>query len=448
MTRTFWIESLGCPKNEVDGETIESLLLDQGYEAAPDRAGADLLVLNTCGFIQPAKQESIEELFELVRLKGQDGGKKIVVCGCLAQRYPDELWKKIPEVDAVLGIGEIAHAGSVCASVLKGERILRVGTPGTGDGIRESRRSPKGRPFAYVKIADGCDNRCSYCAIPAIRGRFRSKKPDLILKEARQLVEQGVKEINLVAQDTTLYGVDLPGNTRLPGLLSSLSRIPGLTWIRLLYAHPAHFTDELIDEMSSHPRVCKYVDLPLQHISDEILKKMNRKVTRKKVEQLILKLREKIPGLTLRTSFIVGSPGETRKHFQELLGFVEQARFEKLGVFAYSREEGTRAYRFKAQVPSRVKQERLDRLMLAQQRIAFEHNREKIGKILTVLIDDRSQDGNGLIAGRSEGEAPEVDGVILVRGDNLKPGLLVKAKVVSQRDYDLVAEIQKEVRHG
>ena len=448
MTRTFWIESLGCPKNEVDGEAIEGFLRDQGYEAARDRAGADLLVLNTCGFIQPAKQESIGELFELVRLKGQDGAKKIIVCGCLAQRYPDELWKKIPEVDAVVGIGEIAQVGSVCASVLKGERVLRVGTPGTSDGIRESRRNPKGRPFAYIKIADGCDNRCSYCAIPAIRGSFRSKKPGCILEEARQLAEQGVKEINLVAQDTTFYGVDLPGEARLPKLLSSLSRIPELVWIRLLYAHPAHFTDELIDQIAANPKVCKYVDLPLQHVSDEILKNMNRKVTRKRVEQLISKLRERIPGLTLRTSFIVGFPGENKKHFEELLGFVEQARFEKLGVFAYSREEGTRAYRFKTQVPSRVKQERLDRLMLAQQRIAFENNREKVGKTLTVLIDGRSQDGDGLFAGRSEGEAPEVDGVVLMRGDHLKPGLLVKARVVSYRDYDLVAETQKEVRHG
>lgn len=448
MAGTVWIENLGCPKNEVDGERMEDLLVRKGYQITENRSRADVLILNTCGFIQPAKEESIEELFNLVKLKAQGGGRKIIVCGCLAQRYPSELWNRIPEVDAVVGIGEIDKLPLVCSTVLRGKRVLRVGTPEKGDGIRAMRRDPKGSPFAYIKIADGCDNRCSYCAIPMIRGGFRSKRLKHILEEARQLAEQGVREINLVAQDTTLYGIDLYGEGKLPKLLSSLSQIGKLRWIRLLYTHPAHFTDELIDQIASNPKVCKYVDLPLQHVSDEILKRMNRKVSRTKVKQLISKLKESIPGLTLRTSFIVGFPGETRKHFRELLEFVEEVRFDRLGAFAYWREEGTKAYGFKPQVSSKVKQERLDLLMLAQQRIAFEKNRDRIGKTLTVLIDTQSDDGNGHFVGRSEAEAPEVDGIILVRGNHLKPGQMVKARIMSHWDYDLVAETAKEAKHG
>jgi ribosomal protein S12 methylthiotransferase len=436
MVRTFWIENLGCPKNEVDGEIIQGSLLDQGYRQALDRTGADVLILNTCGFIQPAKEESLNELFDLVRLKAQNAGKKIIVCGCLAQRYPNELRNRIPEIDGILGIGEIAHAGSVCASVLKGEKVFRVGTPGTGDGIRRPRRSPKGRPFAYIKIADGCDNRCSYCAIPAIRGNFRSKKPEFILEEARQLAEQGVKEVNLVAQDTTSYGVDLYGRPELPELLVSLSRIPKLAWIRLLYAHPAHFTEGLIDQIAANPSVCKYVDLPLQHISDEILKKMNRKVTRRKVEQLIFKLRESVPGLTLRTSFIIGFPGEKEKHFRELLRFVEQVQFDKMGAFSYSREEGTKAYNLKGQVSSKIKQDRLDRLMLAQQGIVFKKNRDKIGETVSVLIEGRSQENHDWFVGRTQAEAPEVDGMIMVQGQGIKIGQLIDVKITNCSAYD------------
>jgi ribosomal protein S12 methylthiotransferase len=448
MTTNVWIENLGCPKNEVDGESIEVILQEEGFHITRNEIQADILILNTCGFIQPAKEESLEELFKLVALKSRYRNKKIIVCGCLAQRYPHELWSKIPEVDAVVGIGEIDKLPLVCSTLLSGERVLKVGTPHRDDGIRRMRRNPKGSPFAYIKIADGCDNRCSYCAIPGIRGGFRSKRSTNILREARQLSEQGVKEIILVAQDTTLYGTDLYGETRLPQLLSSLSRIPELEWIRLLYTHPAHFTDELIEQIATNPKVCKYVDLPLQHISDEILTKMNRKVTRKKVEQLIMSLREKIPAVSLRSSFIVGFPGEKKRHFEELLEFVEAVKFDKLGAFAYWREEGTNAWGFKGQVASHVKQTRLDQLMLIQQRIAFEKNREKIGRTLSVLIDAPPEDGDRLFVGRSQAEAPEVDGMILVKASELKPGLFVQARVVDHRGYDLVAETIEEVKHG
>ncbi|KPL00948.1 MAG: hypothetical protein AMJ91_02505 [candidate division Zixibacteria bacterium SM23_73_3] len=440
MRKTVYLESLGCPKNEVDGERMEVLLLKRGYKITQDENRADILILNTCGFIQSAKEESIEELFNLITLKNQDRKKKIILCGCLAQRYGEELWSKVPELDALFGISEIDKVDSVCLSVLEGEKIFKVSQPDKNNGVGKTKRTAPKYPYAYVKIADGCDNLCSYCVIPMIRGGFRSKRLEDILEETSQLVENGAKEINLVAQDTTLYGVDLYGKKRLPQLLASLSQISGLKWIRLLYTHPAHFSAELIDQIASNSKVCKYVDLPLQHISGEILSQMNRRVTKKKVRQLIFKLRGKIPDLTLRTSFIVGFPGERDKHFEELLKFVEEVRFDKLGAFPYSREEGAKAFNFKGQLSFKLKQERLDQLMLAQQRIVFEKNQAKIGKTLTVLIDAKSKEGNGYFLGRSQAEAPEVDGVILVKGDRAKIGQFVKAKIVDWCDYDLIGE--------
>ncbi|MGB8656911.1 MAG: 30S ribosomal protein S12 methylthiotransferase RimO [Candidatus Zixiibacteriota bacterium] len=440
MRKTVWIESLGCPKNDVDGETMQSRLVREGYKITPDQDQADILILNTCGFIQSAKEESIEKILQLIALKKQDQRKKIVVCGCLAQRYPKELRKELPEVDAFLGISKIDEVTSVCSAVLTGERVFRVGRPARSNGQEEVGRLKQRVPYAYIKIADGCDNRCTYCSIPSIRGRFRSRRTENLLDEAAQLSEEGVKEVILVAQDTTLYGVDLYGEKRLPQLLSSLSGIRGIRWIRLLYAHPAHLSDELIDQMASNPKVCRYVDLPLQHISDEILSRMNRKVTREKVEQLIFRLREKIPDLTLRTSFIVGFPGERKEHFEELVRFVEQIRFDRLGAFPYSREEGTKAYSFAGQLSSRQKQERLDQLMLTQQRIAFEKNETKIGKTFDVLIDNESEARQGLLVGRSQAEAPEVDGVILVKGNQPNAGRFAKVKITDVCDYDLMGQ--------
>lgn len=440
MSKTVWIQTLGCPKNEVDGERMSGILREEGYRITADQDKADILVLNTCGFIQSAKEESIVEIFNLIALKNQSRKKKIIVCGCLAQRYPKELWHKLPEIDGLFGLAEMDLVGSVCSSVLKGRRIYRVRQPVKSDGHREVARSDQERPYAYIKIADGCDNRCSFCAIPTIRGKFRSRKIESILNEASQLAEKGVKEIDIVAQDTTRYGLDLYRKKKLPQLLSSLSSIPKLKWIRLLYAHPAHFTDELTDLIASNPKVCKYVDLPLQHISDEILTRMGRKVKRKEIERLIYGLKQQIPGLTLRTSFIVGFPGERKVHFEELLEFVEEIEFDKLGAFAYSREEGTKAYNFKPQIPAKQRQERLDQLMFTQQRIVMEKNQAKIGKTFPVLIDTRSEGGEGYYAGRSQAEAPEVDGVIVVRGDHIKIGNLHKVRIVDYCDYDLIGK--------
>jgi ribosomal protein S12 methylthiotransferase len=445
MSKAVWIENLGCPKNEVDGERMEYLLSSKGFRIVPDPNQADILILNSCGFIQEAKEESLEELFRLLTLKREDEKKKVILCGCLAQRYPGELWNKLPELDGLFGIKEIEQVDHVCSSVLKGGRKFSVDSPQRWNSVGKMKRGVQRMPFAYLKIADGCDNRCSYCAIPDIRGAFRSKRMAHITDEAEQLAETGVKEIDLIAQDTTLYGWDLYAEKKLSQLLSSLSRIPRLKWIRLLYTHPAHFSDELIDQIASNPKVCKYVDLPLQHISDEILKRMNRKVTRKEIKKLITKLKERIPHVTLRTSFIVGFPGEKKKHFEELLKFIEEIRFDKLGAFSYSREDKTRAYKFKGQLSSRVKQERLDQLMLIQQKIAFQKNKDKVGKVMTVLVDSKSEQQEGYYIGRSQSEAPEVDGMVMVYGDGIKPGNFIKVKVMDWSDYDLIAQTQKEV---
>ena len=443
MSCKVYIESLGCPKNEVDGESMASLLCKEGYQMTENKEEADILILNTCGFIDSAKEESVNQIIELVCLKNEDRRKKIIVSGCLAQRYHKDLEEELPEIDAFLGIGDIDKIDQVCSLVLKNKKTCMVSLPKVSYNHRRIKRLDQNRPFAYIKIADGCDNLCSYCAIPSIRGRFRSKRVEDILEEARKLVDYGVKEINLVAQDTTLYGSDIYGERKLPHLLVLLSEIPELKWIRLLYTHPAHFSDELIEVVASNPKVCKYLDLPLQHISDDILAQMNRKVKRRDVEQLIFKLKEKIPDLTLRTSFIVGFPGEEKKHFAELLEFVEEIGFDNLGAFPYSREEGTKAYHFKGQVSSKLKHQRLDQLMLAQQEIAFEKNQTKIGKTLTVLIDAKSKEGSGYFLGRSQGEAPEVDGVILVKSNSLKIGEFARVKITDYCDYDLVAEVVK-----
>ena len=441
MSYKVYIESLGCPKNEVDGESMASLLCEKGYQMTEDKKEADILILNTCGFIDSAKEESIDEIFNLICLKNMNKEKKIIVSGCLTQRYPEELWNNIPEIDGLLGIGDIFKVNKLCSSVLEGKRLSLVSFPEKNNGKIKIKRKAQNKAYAYIKIADGCDNHCSYCAIPNIRGRFRSKRIEDILKEARQLVDCGIKEINLVAQDTTLYGTDIYGEKKLPRLLLLLSEIPKLKWIRILYTHPAHFSDELIEVVASNPKVCKYIDLPLQHISDEILAQMNRKVKRRDVERLIFKLREKIPDLTLRTTFIVGFPGEKKKHFEELVEFVERTKFDKLGAFPYSKEEETPAYNFKGQLSSKLKHQRLDQLMLTQQRVAFEENQSKIGKTLTVLIDAKSKENNGYFLGRSQAEAPEVDGIILVKGNNLKIGEFVKVKIVDYCEYDLLGDI-------
>jgi len=434
---------LGCPKNDLDAEVIQAQLQSSGFELTEEKDKAEIFIVNTCGFIEQAKKESIEAILELSRFKNGSNGKKIVVTGCLAQRYDSELWKSMPEVDGILGLNEIDNISKLCSEVITGNRVSFISPLPEEYEEKVERRDPQALPYAYLRIADGCDNLCAYCSIPQIRGRYRSRKIENILVEAKSLAENGVKEINLVAQDTTLYGQDIYGEQRLPELLSLLSKIEEIEWIRLLYTHPAHYTGKLIKEITANKKVCKYLDLPLQHISDKLLYLMGRKVTRKEIQRLIKTLKNKIPDLVLRTTFIVGFPGEGDEEFEELLNFVEEQRFDRLGAFTYSREERTEAFNLKEHLSFKEKEKRVDKLMTLQQGIAFEKNEKRVGEKVKVLIESKANDfpgKNEYYIGRSQKEAPEIDGVILVKGRNLKIGDLLEVKITGWKGYDLIGE--------
>lgn len=436
--KSISIITLGCPKNEVDSDSMRWHLFESGYELTEDLEDADVFVINTCGFIDQAKAESLDQIWEIVRLKGGDKSKKLIVAGCLAQRYPDQLFKEIPEIDAILGIAEIKNIGKVCDQIRKNRRIGLISPPKKEQDHEMLKRVIPDRPFAYLRIADGCNNHCSYCSIPLIRGPYRSRSIESILAEAELAARKGIKEINLIAQDTTLYGIDIYGKPQLPKLLSSLCEIPEIEWIRLLYTHPAHYSDELIETIASDPKICNYLDMPLQHVSDRILSLMNRKVTKKQIIRLIEKIRKEIPHLTLRTTFLVGFPGETESDFNELLDFVEEMRFDRVGIFPYSREEDTEAHDLKPQIPSKKKQDRWDRLLLLQQKISLEKNKSRVGRKVKVLVQGKSEE-NGFF-GRSEAEAPEIDGLIYVKGQKLKAGGFAKVNITKALDYDLIGE--------
>jgi ribosomal protein S12 methylthiotransferase len=429
--------NLGCPKNEVDGAVMLSYLKEAGFIICPNEKDADILIINTCGFILPAKEESLGEIFKALELKKKFKNKKVVVAGCLAQRYSNDLRNEFGEVDGFVGIGDLKSIVSVCKKVLSDKKAFQLSSLSKTFPQVPHQLSLEKKPYAYLKIADGCDNRCSYCAIPLIRGRFRSRPMGQIINEAKFLANNGVKEINLVAQDTTFYGMDLHKKKRLSELLSRLSEIEKIKWIRLLYTHPAHYSDELISVIASNPKVCKYLDLPLQHISDEILKLMRRKVTKAQVEKLIQKLRERIPHLTLRTSFIVGFPGETKRDFSELLDFVQKIRFEKMGAFPYSKEEDTLASGFSGQVKEKNKQQRLDELMSVQQKIAFEINEKRIGEKEVVLVESKEEE---FFCARSQAEAPEVDNLIFLKEKKFEIGEFYCVEIKESWGYDLRGE--------
>ncbi len=435
---------LGCPKNDLDAEVIQAQLQSSGFELTEEKDKAEIFIINTCGFIEQAKKESIKAVLELSRFKNGSNGKKIVVTGCLAQRYNSELWESMPEVDGILGLNEIDNISKLCSEVITGNRVSFISPLPREYEEKIERRALQTFPYAYLRIADGCDNFCAYCSIPQIRGRYRSRKIENILVEAKSLAENGVKEINLVAQDTTLYGQDIYGEQRLPELLSLLSKIEGIEWIRLLYTHPAHYNGKLIKEIAANKKTCKYLDIPLQHISDKLLYLMGRKIDRKKIQRLIKTLKNKIPDLVLRTTFIVGFPGEGEEEFEELLNFVEEQRFDRLGAFTYSREERTEAFNLKEHLSFKEKEKRVDKLMTLQQGIAFEKNEKRVGEKVKVLIESKTNDFSGkneYYIGRSQKEAPEIDGVILVKGKNLKIGDFSEVKITGWKDYDLIGEV-------
>ncbi len=435
--------SLGCPKNQLDTEVMLHEVATAGYEITPEETEADVVIINTCGFIESAKKEAIDNILDIAWLKKHRSLRAIVVTGCLAERYRESILEEFPEVDAVLGVGSIHNIVEAIEAVTvnkkKGSKVkyssfedkekVRLG----GDRILTTPEYS-----AYLKIAEGCDNRCAYCAIPSIRGRFRSRPMEDIVEEAKQLEALGVRELNIVAQDITRYGLDLFGEYKLSELLRKITDATSIPWIRLLYCYPDKITNELVAEMRDNPRILKYIDLPIQHISDHMLMAMNRHGDGAMVRGVIKKLRSEIPDIVIRTTLIAGFPGETEEDFCELCEFVREARFEHLGVFPYSREEGTPAYDFDEQIEEQVKQDRADMIMREQLDINTQNNEARIGKTITVLCEDYDPVA-GVHFGRSSADAPEIDGKVYFRSERrIAPGSFVRVKVRRVLDYDLM----------
>ena len=441
------VVSLGCSKNLVDSETMLGLIHEENYEITNDPSEAEIIIVNTCGFIESAKEESINTILQMAEYKKSGSCKYIIVTGCLSQRYAEELFSELPEADAIAGVEVYDEIGSIIKRVMKGERFIML-ERSKPDVIYTSKETFLPRILttpsytAYLKIAEGCDNCCSYCAIPKIRGPYRSKPMEQVLKEAKALADNGVKELIVVAQDTTRYGEDLPGGKLLlADLLKELNKIESLKWIRVMYCYPNNFTDELIETFASLDKVCKYVDLPLQHASNRLLASMNRYDTREEVETLLAKLRKRIPEIVIRTTFIVGFPGETDADFEELKEFVEQQRFENAGVFAYSQEEGTVAGAMPNQIPDEIKQERYHELMALQAQISEEIHKDTEGQTLEVLVEGIEEDGSGLHYGRSYREAPDIDGLVFIENPgDIKPGCFVKVNILQGFTYESVGE--------
>jgi len=433
--------SLGCSKNLVDTENMLGILKEHGIEITNDPAEADILIVNTCAFIQSAKEESITTILNMAEYKESGRCRSLIVAGCLGQRYKQELLDDMPEADAIIGTGSWSRIMEAVEETLKGNRVVITGD----DQVLYDEHTPRIRTTpgytAYVKIAEGCDNRCAFCAIPMIRGRFRSRTIDDIRDEVENLTEQGVKEVILIAQDSTNYGLDLYGHPALADLLRELCKIEKLKWIRTLYCYPKFFTDELIDVYAKEPKICKYVDLPLQHAHDSVLRSMRRPDTQEQMRVLLKKLRDRIPGVTIRSTFIVGFPGETDAQYQTLRNFLEEQRFDRVGVFTYSREEDTPAYNMPNQVPEDIMQERYHDLMSLQSKISEEINHGLEGKVIDVLVEGRDEEQPNIAVGRSYRDAPGVDGQIYIENDKTsKPGDMVRVRVLQGFTYDVVGE--------
>ncbi len=431
--------SLGCAKNLVDTEVMLGIMQAHGIELTPNPADADILIVNTCAFILSAKEESITTILNLAEYK-RGSCRALIVAGCLGQLYKRDLLDEMPEVDAVIGTGAWNRIMEAIEEALSGRRVILIGEREIIYNAKTPRLRTTPNYTAYVKIAEGCNNRCSFCSIPLIRGRQISRPIEDVRDEVRRLARLGVKEINLIAQDTTAYGVDLYGKPKLVELLRELVKTDA-HWIRILYAYPRRFTDELIDLIAAEPKICNYVDLPLQHASNKILKLMNRPDTRESIEALLNKIRARIPGVVIRSTFIVGFPGETDEDFMKLRTFLQTQRLDKVGVFTYSREENTAAYDLPDQVTEQVMQERYHDLMSLQSLISQQRNEELEGRELEVLIESRDEEVPQVVAGRSYRDAPEVDGLVYIENDGRsKPGDLVRVKVLAGFVYDVAAE--------
>ena len=433
--------SLGCDKNLVDTENMLGILRNRGFEFTDDEYEADVIAVNTCCFIHDAKQESIDTILEMAEHKKDGKCKALIVSGCLAHRYHDEIEKEIPEVDALLGTASYDKIAEVVLSVLEGKGYSCIDDADRLVMTNDERIITTGGYYEYLKIAEGCDKHCTYCIIPKVRGNYRSYPMEYLVKQAEQLAEKGVKELILVAQETTVYGVDIYGKKMLAELVKKLAAIKDIAWIRILYCYPEEIDDALIEVIKNEPKVCHYLDIPIQHASDNILKRMNRKTNRAELSERIAKLRQEIPDIALRTSLIAGFPGETESDHEELMEFIDEVEFTRLGVFTYSPENGTKAAEMDDQIPDEVKKERRDRLMELQQEISSDLSQEQIGKVLTVMIEGKVADENAYV-GRTYMDAPNVDGYIFVNTDEeLMSGDFCRVKVTGALEYDLIGEL-------
>lgn len=432
--------SLGCPKNQMDAELMLAKLEQAGYEITAESGLAQVVIVNTCGFIEDAKQESIDNILEFAQLKKEKQIKKIIVTGCLAERYQQELAQELPECDAVLGLGANGDIVQAVEQVMAGQTV-RSFPPKSCWSLEGDRLQTTPHFFAYLRIADGCDNRCTYCAIPGIRGGLRSRPMENILAEAKKLVADGVRELVLVAQDTTVYGQDLYGECLLPALLRELCGIEDLKWIRLLYCYPEHISDELLDTIAAEEKVLNYMDIPIQHASGAVLRRMNRPGDRNSLTALVERIRSRIPAMVLRTTVMTGFPGETKQDFEELCEFIKEAQFQRLGCFAFSPEEGTAAAEMPDQVSDKVKCRRRDIVMEEQSRISDRYNESLIGTTQTVLVESFDKYAECWF-GRSEGDAPDIDGKVFFVPDRpVKPGDFVQVRITDTMDWDLIGEM-------
>lgn len=433
--------SLGCDKNLVDSEVMLGYLRDNGFQLTDEEQTADVIVINTCCFIHDAKQESINTILEMAEYKKSGTLKALIIAGCLAERYQKEIAEQIPEVDAMVGTTSYEHIVEVIQSVLAGKRQNAFEDINYLVKKETNRVNTTGGYFSYLKIAEGCDKHCTYCIIPKIRGNYRSIPIERLIKEAEFLVEGGTKELILVAQETTLYGMDFAGEKLLPELLRRLCRIDGLAWIRILYCYPEEITDELIEVIKQEPKICHYLDLPIQHASDTVLKRMGRRTNQTELYALMEKLRRELPDIALRTTLITGFPGETQADHEALKKFIETIRFDRLGVFTYSKEEGTPAAKLPDQIPARIKKSRQKELMSLQQRIAFEKAKSMIGKRFTVLVEGRLPE-EGVYIGRTFMDAPNVDGALFFSSEqDLMSGDLIPVEVIEAKGYDLIGSV-------
>lgn len=437
--------SLGCDKNLVDSEFMLGILRDNGFSLTNEETEADIIVINTCCFIHDAKEESIQTILEMAEYKKLGRLKVLLVTGCLAQRYRQEILDEIPEVDAIVGTTATDKIAEAINEALGGKRAECYADLNALPLPKTARVNTTGGYVSYLKIAEGCDKHCTYCIIPSLRGSYRSIPMERLIKEAEFLAEGGTKELILIAQETTVYGVDLYGEKKLPELLCRLCAVEGIEWIRLLYCYPEEITDELIQTIKKEPKVCHYLDLPIQHAADTVLKRMGRRTSRKELDALLAKLRKEIPDIALRTSLITGFPQETEEEHAELLDFVKTARFERLGVFTYSKEENTPAAKMKGQVAERLKKKRKKELMELQQEISRQRGEEKVGSILKVMIEGKLPEDN-IYIGRSYMDAPNIDGYVFVHSvDSYLSGELVNVKVTQAKEYDLIGEAISEL---